>query len=50
MEEYTLMNRFIERFRNRGRQRVRSKEGRFLEEKFVLKKKREYERKKEGDP
>jgi hypothetical protein len=30
MEKYTLMNRFTERFRNRGHQRVRSKEGRFF--------------------
>jgi hypothetical protein len=42
MEEYTLVNRFVERFRTGGRQRVRLKEGQFLkEENFVLKKKRE---------
>jgi hypothetical protein len=40
MEEYTLMNRFTERFRTRGRQRVRLKEGQFLkEENFALNKK-----------
>jgi hypothetical protein len=42
MDEYTLVNRFMERFRTGGCRRVRSKEGRFLdEENFVLKKKRE---------
>jgi hypothetical protein len=50
MEDYTLVNRFIERFRTGGRQMVRSKEGQFLEENFMLKK-REYEREKEeGGP
>jgi hypothetical protein len=44
MEEYTLVNRFTERFRIEGRHRVRSKEVQFLEEEnFVLKKKRECE-------
>jgi hypothetical protein len=39
MEEYTLVNRFTERFRTGGRRRVRSKEEQFLEEEnFVLKK------------
>jgi hypothetical protein len=38
MEKYTLMNQFMERFIIGGCRRVRSKEGRFLEEKnFVLK-------------
>jgi hypothetical protein len=49
MEEYTLVNRFTERFRTEGRRRVRSKEGQFLEENFVSKKKRECEREEEGD-
>jgi hypothetical protein len=40
MEEYTLVNRFMERFRTRGCRRVRSKEGQILEN-FVLKKKRD---------
>jgi hypothetical protein len=50
MEEYTLVNWFTERFRTGGRQSVRLKEGQFLEN-FVLKKKRECERdEEEGDP
>jgi hypothetical protein len=49
MEDYTLVNRFTERFRTGGRRMVRLKEGQFLEN-FMLKK-REYEREKEeGDP
>jgi hypothetical protein len=44
------MNRFTKRFRSRGRRRVRSKEGQFLEEEnFVLKKKRECEREEEEE-
>jgi hypothetical protein len=45
------VNPFTERFKTRGHQRVRSKEGRFLEENFVLKKKRDCEREdEEEDP
>jgi hypothetical protein len=46
MKKYTLVKQFTDRFRTNGRQRVRSKEGRFLEENFVLKK-RECEREEE---
>jgi hypothetical protein len=39
MEEYTLLNQLMKKFRTGGRQRVRSKKRRFLEEdNFVLKK------------
>jgi hypothetical protein len=52
MEEYTLVNRFTERYETGGRWRVRSREGRiFLVERFVLKKKRVCEREEEdGTP
>jgi hypothetical protein len=48
MEEYTLVNRFTERYRTRGCQRVRSREVQILVvESFVLKKNRECEREEE---
>jgi hypothetical protein len=47
MKKYTLVNQFTERYETKGRRRVRSREGQnFVVENFVLKKKREYERKK----
>jgi hypothetical protein len=48
MKEYTLVNRFTEKFRIGGHRRVRSKKVRSLKEKrFMLKKKRECKREEE---
>jgi hypothetical protein len=50
MEEYTLVNRLTERYRTRGRWKVRSMEVQILKvESLVLKKKRECEREEGGD-
>jgi hypothetical protein len=49
MEEYTLVNQFMEGFRTEGRWRVRLKKGHFLEENFVWKKKRDCEREEEEE-
>jgi hypothetical protein len=50
MKEYTLVNRFTERFRTGRCRRVRSRDVRILMvENFVLKKKRGREREKEED-
>jgi hypothetical protein len=44
MDDYTLVNQFTERYRTRGRQKVRSRKVRILKtESLVLKKKRECE-------
>jgi hypothetical protein len=48
MEEYTLVNRFTERYRNEERQKVQSREAPSLTiESLMLKKKRECEGEKE---